>query len=75
MHNVLLKRQATMFTPDHATRAYIYKEKEKISMYKKTRLERLLKLFHIQTLIIHKNTNSLVKPYFTQTFIMVRMPT
>ena len=74
MHNVLLKRQVTMFTTDHVTRAYIIRKRGKISIYSKTRLERLATLFYIQTLIMHKNINSLGKPYFMQTFILVRMP-
>ena len=75
MHNVLLKRQATMFTTDHVIHAYIIRKRRKISIYNKTRLERLPAPFYIQTLIIRKNTNGLGKPYFMQTFILVRIPT
>ena len=75
MHNVLVKRQAILFTVDHVMRAYIYKEKEKISIYNKTRLKRPPTPFYTQTLIIHKNINGLAAPYFIQKFILVRIPT
>ena len=74
MHNVLLKRQAILFTPDYVIHAYIIRKRRKISIYSKTSLERLPALFYIQTLIMHKYINGLGKAYFMQTFILVRIP-